>query len=98
LPPLRRKDIVDHVTGATGARRKHVKQIVSHTLKALGDLIARGEQAGLHALLRSGRKAKAGANGSGERAAKAAPDSSAPKAGKAGRRAAKTLAEPAAES
>jgi hypothetical protein len=98
VPPLRRKDIVDHVTGATGARRKHVKQVVSHTLKLLGDLIARGEQAGLHTLLRS--KSKAGADGSGRGAAVAgaAPEAGTSKTGSAGRRAAKPLAETAAES
>ena len=95
VPPLRRKDIVDHVKGATGARRKHVKQIVSHTLKVLGDLIARGEQAGLHALLRSAGKAKSGDTGNGVVVARAAPESGAARARRA---TAKPLAEPAAES
>ena len=45
---LRKKDLVDRVVAASGAKKKQVKDIVAHTLKVLGDAISKGEQ--LHLL------------------------------------------------
>ena len=41
---LRKKDLVDRVVAASGAKKKQVKDIVAHTLKVLGDAIGKGEQ------------------------------------------------------
>jgi nucleoid DNA-binding protein len=41
---LRKKDLVDRVVAASGAKKKQVKDIVAHTLKVLGDAISKGEQ------------------------------------------------------
>jgi DNA-binding protein HU-alpha len=41
---LRRKDLVERVVAASGAKKKQVKDIVAHTLKVLGDAIGKGEQ------------------------------------------------------
>jgi len=44
---LRKKDLVDRVVAASGAKKKQVKDIVAHTLKVLGDAIRKGEQLNL---------------------------------------------------
>lgn len=41
---LRKKDLVDRVVAASGAKKKQVKDIVAHTLQVLGDAIGKGEQ------------------------------------------------------
>ncbi|MGP3696472.1 HU family DNA-binding protein [Rhodobacter sp. NSM] len=42
-PVLRRKDMVDMIVSATGAKRKDVRQIVELTLGTIGDALARGD-------------------------------------------------------
>ncbi len=44
---LRKKDLVDRVVAASGAKRKQVKDIVAHTLKVLGDAMGKGEHLNL---------------------------------------------------
>jgi DNA-binding protein HU-alpha len=74
---LRKKDLVDRVVAASGAKKKQVKDIVAHTLKVLGDAISKGEQLHLPPF----------------RPAKTAGDAAAPaKPAKASRKAAKPLA------
>jgi nucleoid DNA-binding protein len=76
---LRKKDLVDRVVAASGAKKKQVKDIVAHTLKVLGDAISKGEQLHLPPF----------------RPAKTAGDTAAPaKPVKATRKAAKPLAVP----
>ena len=76
---LRKKDLVDRVVAASGAKKKQVKDIVAHTLKVLGDAIGKGEQLNLPPF----------------RPAKTAGDAVAPaKPAKAPRKAAKPLAVP----
>ena len=76
---LRKKDLVDRVVAASGAKKKQVKDIVAHTLKVLADAIGRGEQLNLPPF----------------RPAKTAGDAVAPaKPAKASRKAAKPLAVP----
>lgn len=76
---LRKKDLVDRVVAASGAKKKQVKDIVAHTLQVLGDAIGKGEQLHLPPF----------------RPAKTAGDAVAPaKPPKAARKAAKPLAVP----
>ena len=44
---IRKKELVDRVVAASGAKKKQVKEIVEHTLKVLGDALAKGEQLNL---------------------------------------------------
>lgn len=44
---LRKKDLVDRVVAASGAKKKQVKDIVAHTLKVLGEAMGRGEHLNL---------------------------------------------------
>ena len=44
---LRKKDLVDRVVAASGAKKKQVKDIVAHTLKVLGDAMGKGEHLNL---------------------------------------------------
>ncbi len=41
---IRKKELVERVVAASGAKKKQVKEIVEHTLKALGDALAKGEE------------------------------------------------------
>ena len=40
---IRKKDLVERVVNASGAKRKQVRDIVEHTLKVLGDALSKGE-------------------------------------------------------
>ncbi len=76
---LRKKDLVDRVVAASGAKKKQVKDIVAHTLKVLGDAMGKGEHLNLPPF----------------RQAKKASGADAPaRPGKAAAKAAKPLAEP----
>lgn len=76
---LRKRDLVDRVVAASGAKKKQVKDIVAHTLKVLGDAIGKGEHLNLPPF----------------RQAKKASGADAPaRPGKAAAKAAKPLAEP----
>jgi hypothetical protein len=44
---LRKKDLVDRVVAASGAKKKQVKDIVAHTLRVLEDAMGRGEHLNL---------------------------------------------------
>jgi DNA-binding protein HU-alpha len=44
---IRKKELVERVVAASGAKKKQVKEIVEHTLKALGDALAKGEELNL---------------------------------------------------
>ena len=76
---LRKKDLVDRVVAASGAKKKQVKDIVAHTLRVLEDAMGRGE----HLNLPPFRQAKK----AGGAVAPVKPD-------KAAAKAAKPLAEP----
>ncbi|PZQ99951.1 MAG: hypothetical protein DI533_04800 [Cereibacter sphaeroides] len=41
---IRKKELVERVVSASGAKKKQVKDIVEHTLKVLGDALAKGEE------------------------------------------------------
>ncbi|MCA3451281.1 MAG: HU family DNA-binding protein [Rhodobacter sp.] len=71
---LRKKDLVDRVVAASGAKKKQVKDIVAHTLQVLGDAMGRGE----HLHLPPFREAKK----AGGADAPARPDKAAAKAAK----------------
>jgi len=66
---LRKKDLVDRVVAASGAKKKQVKDIVAHTLKVLGDAMGKGE----HLNLPPFRQAKKASVQSRERGAKRPP-------------------------
>ena len=76
---LRKKDLVDRVVAASGAKKKQVKDIVAHTLKVLAEAMGKGEHLNLPPF----------------RPAKTASKADAPaKPAKAPRKAAKPLAVP----
>lgn len=52
-PSLRIKGLVDHVTEATGVKKKDVKAVVEATLAALGDALGRSEELNLPGFGRS---------------------------------------------
>ena len=44
---IRKKELVERVVAASGAKKKQVKEIVEHTLKVLGEALAKGEELNL---------------------------------------------------
>ncbi|MCB6177189.1 HU family DNA-binding protein [Rhodobacter sp. Har01] len=46
-PSLRLKELVDHVSASTGAKKPAVKEIVTATVMALGDALGRGDELNL---------------------------------------------------